>query len=93
VGEILGGNRNGKTAGGSALVVDYGGEKAFGNSFRVRRHLYSITIFTFTHVRFCRQAFKDHKIVDIFQHPGECDLTANVDFAYLMEAVADIGKL
>ncbi|KII85108.1 hypothetical protein PLICRDRAFT_116521 [Plicaturopsis crispa FD-325 SS-3] len=54
-------------AGGCALVVDYGGDRAYGNSFR---------------------AFKDHKIVDVFHRPGECDLTVNVDFAYLKEAVA-----
>ncbi|KAG7098953.1 hypothetical protein E1B28_000843 [Marasmius oreades] len=36
-----------------------------------------------------RRAFKDHKIVDFFHRPGECDLTANVDFAYLKEAVED----
>ncbi|KAI0925513.1 hypothetical protein AcV5_008230 [Taiwanofungus camphoratus] len=55
---------------GSALIVDYGGEKAYGGSFR---------------------AFKDHKIVDIFHRPGECDLTTNVDFAYLKEAAADLA--
>jgi len=55
---------------GSALVVDYGAEKAFGNSFR---------------------AFKDHKIVDVFERPGECDLTVNIDFAYLKEALAGVA--
>lgn len=44
------------------------------------------------HVTPC-QAFRDHKIVDVFHRPGECDLTANVDFAYLIEAVTDIGML
>ncbi|KAJ8503410.1 hypothetical protein ONZ45_g10887 [Pleurotus djamor] len=56
--------------GGSALVVDYGGDKAFGDSFR---------------------AFKDHRPESIFHRPGECDLTANVDFAYLREAAADFA--
>lgn len=37
------------------------------------------------------QGFKDHKIVDVFHRPGECDLTVNVDFAYLKEALADVG--
>ena len=32
------------------------------------------------------QAFKKHKIVDMFETPGQCDLTANVDFALLREA-------
>ncbi|EPT01632.1 hypothetical protein FOMPIDRAFT_1119884 [Fomitopsis schrenkii] len=60
----------GSGSAGSALVVDYGAEKAFGNSFR---------------------AFKDHKIVDVFHQPGECDLTVNVDFAYLKEALAGVA--
>lgn len=30
-------------------------------------------------------------MVDVFQQPGECDLTVNVDFAYLKEAVAGVG--
>jgi SAM-dependent MidA family methyltransferase len=37
------------------------------------------------------QAFKDHKIVDIFNQPGKCDLTANVDFAYLKESLVGLG--
>ncbi|KAI0768010.1 DUF185-domain-containing protein [Trametes elegans] len=66
IGELLheGASEQSRSA-GSALIVDYGGEKAYGNSFR---------------------AFKDHKIVDPFHRPGECDLTVNVDFAYLKEA-------
>ncbi|KAJ6512739.1 S-adenosyl-L-methionine-dependent methyltransferase [Mycena sanguinolenta] len=36
------------------------------------------------------RAFKNHEIVDVFHAPGECDLTANVDFAYLAEAVTDL---
>ncbi|KAF7301121.1 Protein arginine methyltransferase NDUFAF7 [Mycena indigotica] len=36
------------------------------------------------------RAFKNHAIVDPFNEPGNCDLTANVDFAHLTEAVADI---
>ena len=36
------------------------------------------------------QAFKDHKLVDVFHQPGECDLTTNVDFAFLKEAVSDL---
>ncbi|KAG6333096.1 hypothetical protein ID866_5998 [Astraeus odoratus] len=35
------------------------------------------------------RAFKDHKIVDIFHLPGECDITANVDFALLKESLGD----
>ncbi|KAH9921907.1 S-adenosyl-L-methionine-dependent methyltransferase [Fomitopsis serialis] len=32
-----------------------------------------------------------HKIVDVFDRPGECDLTVNVDFAYLKEALAGVA--
>ncbi|KAH7341536.1 S-adenosyl-L-methionine-dependent methyltransferase [Rhizoctonia solani] len=32
------------------------------------------------------RAFQSHKLVDVFHQPGSCDLTANVDFAYLKEA-------
>jgi NADH dehydrogenase [ubiquinone] 1 alpha subcomplex assembly factor 7 len=28
--------------------------------------------------------------VDIFHRPGDCDITANVDFAYLREACSDL---
>ncbi|KAI0029274.1 S-adenosyl-L-methionine-dependent methyltransferase, partial [Vararia minispora EC-137] len=34
------------------------------------------------------RAFKGHKIVDPFYLPGQCDLTVNVDFTYLSEALA-----
>ena len=37
------------------------------------------------------KAFKDHRIVDIFHRPGECDITANVDFAFMKESMHDIG--
>ncbi|KAG8773765.1 hypothetical protein FRC12_002322 [Ceratobasidium sp. 428] len=37
------------------------------------------------------RAFQKHKIVDVFYQPGMCDLTANVDFAYLKEALAVTG--
>ncbi|EJU04917.1 DUF185-domain-containing protein [Dacryopinax primogenitus] len=33
------------------------------------------------------RAFRNHKHVDLFEIPGECDLTANVDFAAIREAV------
>ncbi|KAJ7707317.1 S-adenosyl-L-methionine-dependent methyltransferase [Mycena rosella] len=36
------------------------------------------------------RAFQKHQIVDVFHAPGECDLTANVDFTYLAESVADL---
>ncbi|KAI0687721.1 S-adenosyl-L-methionine-dependent methyltransferase [Cytidiella melzeri] len=71
IGELLHSPANSEDgAAGCALIVDYGGEKSYGNSFR---------------------AFKDHKIVDVFHRPGECDLTTNVDFAYLKDAVLDLA--
>lgn len=40
------------------------------------------------------RAFKEHKIVDIFHRPGECDITANVDFALLKESLGhDVTSL
>ncbi|TFK74089.1 DUF185-domain-containing protein, partial [Pluteus cervinus] len=65
VGFLLSQNR----VGGAGLIIDYGGDNCFGDSFR---------------------AFKDHKLADVFEQPGECDLTANVDFAYLKESMADL---
>ena len=38
-----------------------------------------------------KKAFKNHEIVDVFHRPGDCDLTVNVDFAYLKEAMSDLG--
>ncbi|TFK40204.1 S-adenosyl-L-methionine-dependent methyltransferase [Crucibulum laeve] len=77
VGELLTGRQDGRpvreegnsSPGGCGLIIDYGADNVFGDSFR---------------------AFKEHKIVDIFHQPGECDVTANVDFAYLREAMADL---
>ena len=31
--------------------------------------------------------------MDVFHRPGECDLTTNVDFAYLKEAIGDLGTV
>ncbi|KAG8928837.1 hypothetical protein FRC02_006412 [Tulasnella sp. 418] len=66
VGELITG-----PLGGSALIVDYGDDHAFGDSFR---------------------AFRKHELVDVFHDPGNSDLTANVDFAYLREAVSGIAS-
>ncbi|KAK6907652.1 hypothetical protein I203_101650 [Kwoniella mangroviensis CBS 8507] len=60
-----------KGLGGCGVVVDYGGDRSYGQSFR---------------------AFKNHKIVDVFDDPGNADLTANVDFAYLRESLAGTGS-
>jgi NADH dehydrogenase [ubiquinone] 1 alpha subcomplex assembly factor 7 len=38
------------------------------------------------------QAFRHHKIVNVFDTPGSADLTANVDFAYLREAMQGKGE-
>ncbi|KAF8802501.1 DUF185-domain-containing protein [Phlegmacium glaucopus] len=72
IGQLLSSENSGakKTSlGGCGLIIDYGGDKAFGDSFR---------------------AFKEHKIVDVFHEPGNCDLTSNVDFAYLKEAMSGL---
>ncbi|KIR81893.1 hypothetical protein I306_01204 [Cryptococcus gattii EJB2] len=37
------------------------------------------------------RAFRKHEIVDVFEDPGSCDLTANVDFAYLRESLTGIA--
>ncbi|KAI9567367.1 S-adenosyl-L-methionine-dependent methyltransferase [Boletus coccyginus] len=68
IAELLASPEN-KAGGGCALVIDYGAEKAVGNSLR---------------------AFKDHEIVDVFHRPGECDVTANVDFGLLKEVLSDL---
>ncbi|KAI0091038.1 S-adenosyl-L-methionine-dependent methyltransferase [Irpex rosettiformis] len=70
IGELLHSDSTGTGAAGCALIIDYGGAKSYGSSFR---------------------AFKGHKIVDVFHRPGECDLTINVDFAYLKDAIADLA--
>ncbi|KAF9648679.1 DUF185-domain-containing protein [Thelephora ganbajun] len=69
IGKLLSTKTEGSSLGGAALIVDYGGDHLYGDSFR---------------------AFRDHKLVDVFYQPGECDLTANVDFAFLKEAVSDL---
>ncbi|KAF8623719.1 hypothetical protein AX17_007416 [Amanita inopinata Kibby_2008] len=69
IGGVMAGPKEGNSSGGCALIIDYGGDKVYGNSFR---------------------AFKNHKIVDVFHRPGECDLTANVDFAYIKEAMSNL---
>jgi SAM-dependent MidA family methyltransferase len=40
---------------------------------------------------FLPQAFKGHALADPFDCPGQADLTANVDFAYLTEALKGTG--
>ena len=75
-------------AGGSALVVDYGADHATGNSFRVRPLLLAYRRFLIT----CSlQAFKGHALANPFDCPGQADLTVNVDFAYLAEALKGTG--
>lgn len=38
------------------------------------------------------RAFRNHRIVDVFDQPGRSDLTSNVDFAYLKEAILPIAQ-
>ncbi|KAJ7301622.1 S-adenosyl-L-methionine-dependent methyltransferase [Mycena albidolilacea] len=74
---------------GCGLIVDYGAARAFDQSFRVS-YASSSSRFAFRLTR--SDAFKNHAIVDVFHAPGECDLTANVDFAYLAEAVGGLVR-
>ncbi|KAJ7112003.1 DUF185-domain-containing protein [Mycena epipterygia] len=71
IGELIHGKQppDSQDSRGCGLIVDYGANKAFDQSFR---------------------AFQKHEIVDVFHAPGDCDLTANVDFAYLTESVQDL---
>ncbi|KZV90577.1 DUF185-domain-containing protein [Exidia glandulosa HHB12029] len=39
------------------------------------------------------RAFQKHKLVDVFHEPGQTDLTSNVDFALLREAVEGIATV
>ncbi|KAF8896131.1 S-adenosyl-L-methionine-dependent methyltransferase [Infundibulicybe gibba] len=82
IGELLTMKQPEDHSGGCALVIDYGGDHVYGDSFRVspifhHRH----------HTQTSAKAFKEHKLVDVFHLPGECDLTANVDFAFLKESL------
>ncbi|KAF7331586.1 Protein arginine methyltransferase NDUFAF7 [Mycena kentingensis (nom. inval.)] len=70
---------------GCGLIIDYGDAKPSSGSFRVRCSS-SIA----ASLRNQNQAFKNHQIVDPFSAPGASDLTANVDFGYLTEAIADL---
>ncbi|KAG8813988.1 hypothetical protein FRC19_002061 [Serendipita sp. 401] len=61
-----------KSGGGLGLIIDYGAERFFSNSFR---------------------GFRNHEITDPFHQPGNSDLTANVDFATLKDAVEDFSNV
>jgi NADH dehydrogenase [ubiquinone] 1 alpha subcomplex assembly factor 7 len=74
--------------GGSTLVIDNGADHTVGNSFHVCP-LLSLPAYVFHH--WLPQAFKGHALVDPFGCPGQADLTANIDFAYLAEALKGIG--
>ncbi|KLO09764.1 DUF185-domain-containing protein [Schizopora paradoxa] len=74
-----------ESTGGSGLIIDYGGNQSFGSSIRVR----TFEVLRSLSQQLFSKAFRDHKIVDIFDSPGLSDMTANVDFAYLAEAMND----
>lgn len=104
LGEIITGRQSGTGSasalaggggGGAGLIVDYGGDRAYGSSFRVSlkpcrgRKAPCLTLVKLMNRL---QAFRNHKIVDVFDQPGSSDLTANVDFAYLREALEGVGE-
>ena len=98
-----GGEGVGPGVGGAGLVVDYGDAKAFGRSWRVSLHHRISSFFERSCFRFsfCSpvteislslpQGFRKHQVVDPLTEPGHTDLTANVDFAYLAEAMSESG--
>ena len=62
---------------GSALIIDYGEDHAFSNSFRV----------TFFDIYHLSQGIKDHKLVKefdkIIEEVGQIDLTSYVNFSQI----------
>jgi NADH dehydrogenase [ubiquinone] 1 alpha subcomplex assembly factor 7 len=68
--------------------MDYRADHAVGNSFCVHP-LLSLPTYIFHH-KF-PQAFKGHTLADPFDCPGQVDLTANINFAYLAEALKGTG--
>ena len=71
---------------GAGLVIDYGGERHFGNSFRVGSLMVSKSA-TFAQTTIFQQAFKSHRIADPLVDPGYADLTSNVNFSFIREAL------
>jgi NADH dehydrogenase [ubiquinone] 1 alpha subcomplex assembly factor 7 len=74
---------------GAGLVVDYGGDRFFNHSFRVGyciHEKYKVGI-SFPDKRASLQAFKNHKLADPLEEPGSADLTSNVDFSALRDAL------
>ncbi|BGP14915.1 hypothetical protein JCM10213v2_002870 [Rhodosporidiobolus nylandii] len=76
VAKLVVGGGDGKGPGGAGLVVDYGDAKAFGRSWRMET---------------VQQGFRKHQVVDPLTEPGHTDLTANVDFSYLAEAMGEFA--
>ena len=77
------------------MIIDYGRPGISGDSLRVGISFQLLTVEDLKVpflIQFLLQAFKKHQIVDFFQTPGECDLTANVDFMLLREAMSDAGE-
>lgn len=88
MGKLLGGEK-----GGAGLVVDYGDAKAFGRSWRVRCAACACGALQRLTSSRRVQGFRKHQVVDPLSEPGHTDLTANVDFSYLAEALGDLGKV
>lgn len=68
--------------GGAALIADYGEEKLMGDTIRVG----------FNEVALILQGIQNHKLVPIFQDPGNVDLSCNVNFSALKKAAKTVGE-
>lgn len=72
--------------GGTGLAIDYGQDYIQGDTLRVKA---SYKYFRETTNSFCFsiKAIKNHKIISPMSDPGSADLSADVDFAFLKEAI------
>lgn len=70
--------------------MDYGDARSYGHSFRVG---YPFSVPDPSHSSCFDQGFRNHQIVDPLAEPGSTDLTANVNFNWLGQAVEADGEL
>lgn len=78
--------------GGVVLIADYGHEGEKTDTFRVSIRVFTSNIFTivcYHTVSLYNKGFKNHQLVEPLSDPGNCDLTADVNFAYLAAAAKE----